>query len=358
MKSNKFFDNVQNTKLDFVKNFFKFGAVSLVIILVGMIVWITAGFNLGLDFTGGTIVKVKFGQVLEEQGRYETYTAQINEIFNKYGIAISQTQKEDSNEEASISVRFKDPANLSEAELSALIAGDITDELTATFNPDDSNADFAVYESQRIGATASGELIAKSLIAIIIAAVLLLIYIAIRFQFASGVATLIAIIHDVLVVCALMAIFRIEINAAFIAALITVIGYSINNTIITFDRVRENERNENVMKLGTAHLVNLSIKQTLVRSIYTSLTTLISIIALVILGVTSIKIFLIPIIIGLIAGTYSSIFIAAPLWQIMIRRLLERKKIEGELKRHKPNAKATTAIDSTNNSVEVEVIEN
>lgn len=357
MKSNKFFDDIQKTKFDFVKNFPKFVLVSVAFVLIGLIVWIFAGFNLGLDFTGGTIVKIKFGEQLEQQGKYEEYTAGIKDIFAKYNISLSQVQKEDAGEDASVSVRFKDPANLSEAELSALIAGDITNDLTQKFNPDGHNTSFDVYESQRIGATASGELLIKALLAIILSAILLLIYIAIRFQFVSGIATLVAIVHDILIVCAFVAIFRIELNAAFVAALITVIGYSINNTIIVFDRVRENQRNENLVKEGTATIVNLSIKQTLIRSIYTSLTTLVSIIALIVLGVESIKIFLVPIVIGLIAGTYSSIFIASPLWQVMLDRYAKRKKVEAEFAKLKPQ-KSALAVDENNNNINVEIVEN
>ena len=371
-------DNLQNTKFDFVKNFFKFGIASLVIIVVGLFVWLFAGFNLGLDFTGGSIVKIKFGEVLEQNGKYDQYVDKIENIFDKHGISLSQIQKEGVDADASIAVRFQDKPSLSEEEMSNLVNGEIKAELIATFSPNGEIPSFDVYEGQKIGATASSELLMNAILSIIIASVLLLIYIAVRFKFANGVATLLGIVHDVLIVLALMAIFRVEINSAFIAAIITVIGYSINNTIIVFDRIRENQRNDLYAKENNATIVNISIRQTLIRSIYTSLTTFIAVIALVILGVDSIRIFLVPIIIGLLAGTYSSIFLAAPMWELMLRRLAQRKKAEAEIRKltgkspktsvfnrnaninelNEVTSKSTNATDANNKPVDVEVIEN
>lgn len=333
MKSFKFFDDVVKTKFDFVKQAWKFAILSLAIIAVGLIVWISAGFNLGLDFTGGTIVKVQIGTQLDESGAYEEYSKEITKVFEENGIKISQMQKEDSGEDAAISVRFQDIDGYTSEQMSDLVQNEITPELTAVLNPDGSNADFSVQESQRIGATASSDLLSSALLAIMISAVLILIYIAIRFELLSGLATLVTIVHDVLIVCAFVAICRIEVNSGFIAALITVIGYSINNTIIIFDRVRENMNNQNLAKKGTNYIVNLSVKQTLVRSCYTTFSTLLAVALLAIIGVSSIKIFLLPIIIGTIAGAYSSIFLAPALWAIMLNNYSERMRLKGKTPR-------------------------
>lgn len=333
MKSLKFFDNIAKTKFDFVKHAWKFAIASLLIIGVGLITWIAAGFNLGLDFTGGTIVKVQIGAQLDEKGAYDKYSKEITSVLSEYKIKVSQMQKEDSGEDAAISVRFQDISGYSATQMSDLVKNEVTSALTAKINPDGTNQDFKVEESQRIGATASSDLLTSALLAIMISAVLILIYIAIRFELLSGLATLVTILHDVLIVCALVAIFRIEVNSGFIAALITVIGYSINNTIIIFDRVRENMNNDNVAKLGTNYVVNASVKQTLVRSCYTTLTTLLAVALLAIIGVSSIKIFLLPIIIGTIAGAYSSIFLAPALWAIMLTNYSERMKLKGKTPR-------------------------
>lgn len=333
MKSHKFFDSVEKTKFDFVKHAWKFAIASLLVICVGLIMWIAMGFNLGLDFTGGTIVKVQIGAQLDEKGAYDKYSKDITSVLSSYDIKVSQMQKEDSGEDASISVRFQDVSGLSATQMTDLVKNEVTTALTAKLNPDGTNQDFKIEESQRIGATASSNLLTSALLAVMISALLILIYIAIRFELLSGLSTLVTILHDVLIVCAFVAIFRIEVNSGFIAAVITVIGYSINNTIIIFDRVRENMRNENVAKFGTNYVVNTSVKQTLVRSCYTTLTTLLAVALLAIIGVSSIKIFLLPIIIGTIAGAYSSIFLAPALWAVMLTNYSERMKLKGKTPR-------------------------
>ena len=227
-------------------------------------------------------------------------------------------------------MRFQDIRGYTADQMSELVQNDVTTALTQELNADGSNANFKVQESQRIGATASSNLLSSAILAVLISAILILIYIAIRFELLSGLATLATIVHDVLIVFALVAIFRIEINSTFVAAIITVIGYSINNTIIIFDRIRENMANERVADNGSDYVVQVSVKQTLVRSLYTTATTLLAILALTIIGVPSIQIFLLPIIFGLIAGAYSSIFLAPALWTIMLKNYTERMKLKGK----------------------------
>ena len=330
MKSLKAIDNIAKTKFDFVKHAWKFALASLAIFLVGIIVWICCGLNLGLDFTGGTILKVQIGEQLEEKGAYSKYSNTIEDVLNEYGITVSQIQKEDSGDKASISVRFQDINGYTADQMSDLVQNEVTTALTQELNANGDNANFKVQESQRIGATASSNLLSSAILAVLISAILILIYIAIRFELLSGLATLATIVHDVLIVFALVAIFRIEINSTFVAAIITVIGYSINNTIIIFDRIRENMANERIANDGSDYVVQVSVKQTLVRSLYTTATTLLAILALTIIGVPSIKIFLLPIIFGLIAGAYSSIFLAPALWTIMLRNYTERMKLKGK----------------------------
>ena len=146
----------------------------------------------------------------------------------------------------------------------------------------------------------------------IFAALAILVYVTIRFEFVSGVCAVLALVHDVLILCGIYSIFRVAIDTNFIAAVLTVLGYSINATIVVFDRVRENTRH--AKKQTYAEIANVSINQTLSRSINTTVTTLLTIGMVYILGVTSIKVFALPIIIGIAIGTYSSVCIAGPLW--------------------------------------------
>ena len=154
----------------------------------------------------------------------------------------------------------------------------------------------------------------NAITSVLIASVLMLIYIAWRFDFHSGVAAVLALIHDVAVMLAFMVILRdvIELNSSFIAAALTIVGYSINDTIVVFDRIRENAKAK--PEMDRLDLVNLSVKETLGRTIMTTMTTLVTITALYILGVSAIKEFALPIIVGVIAGTWSSNLISGYIW--------------------------------------------
>lgn len=195
------------------------------------------------------------------------------------------------------------------------------------------------FSGDMISGTVSMTLIRSAILAVAISLVLMLIYIFIRFTFSSGIAAILCLLHDVIIMTAMMVVFRIEITSTFIAALITILGYSINNTIVLFDRVRENKAASlSANKQETASdVANQSIKDILTRSIYTTITTLIMIgmIAIVcaIGGISSMVSFALPIIFGLIAGLYSSALIAPSIWVVLRRNSLgELKKSKKELK--------------------------
>lgn len=196
-----------------------------------------------------------------------------------------------------------------------------------------------VTEGDLVGATVSGELLTTAICAIILAIVLMLAYIAIRFELSSGLAAIVALFHDIVIMFCFMAIFHIEIGSTFIAALITILGYSINNTIIVFDRVREMTKLDKDRKLTGTQIANGAVSNTLLRSINTTLTTLITIGMVAIIGVSDIRIFALPIIAGLLAGTFSSICIAPSIWQ-MIR---DRKRKPKQEKKPHTESKAAVA---------------
>lgn len=323
------YDNFLNKDLKIVKNWKYYFIAPLTILFIAVIMFAVLGFNLGIDFTGGTILKVNFGTDISTT-QYNNYKSNIETILKSNNIKNYSLQKEGSTEDASISIKFQDVNGKSEEEM-AEITTSIKEQITEKINPDDSIPNFDVSDSQRIGASASDNLIKNALLAVSIATVLMLIYIAIRFEFASGIAAIVALLHDVLIMCALVIICRIQINSSFIAALITIIGYSINNTIVIFDRIRENLRKEEYAKTTNAQMVDISVKETLTRTIYTSLTTILSVALLAIIGVSSIREFLFPIIIGLFAGTYSSIFISGTIWSFIYNKSKD-KKLQKRLK--------------------------
>ena len=296
------------TKFDFVGKKAIFIGISVAIIAAGFITMGVfkatsgKGLNFSLEFLGGTSTTVDFN---------ETYTLDdldkkvVPEIANTLGIS-----------EGSIQTTTVDGSNQVIFKTRKLELDERT-KLNTMLEEKFSVAEKSIT-SQTIGSTISGEMRSQSTVAVIVAVLCMLVYIWFRFKdirFASS--AIIALIHDVLIVLSLYAFARISVGSAFIACMLTVIGYSVNDTIVVFDRIRENHkavRTENAETLK--ELANNSLSQTLSRSISTSITTAIMVLMLLILGVSSIREFALPLLAGVIAGTYSSIFIATQLWYI------------------------------------------
>lgn len=265
-------------------------AISLIIILTGVVCFfVNGGFNLDIDFAGGTqiiITGIKYDE--------KAITKSLEEIE---GVKVSTVQKTEDG--VLVKTSFLKDAQKTEVE--------------TKIPKDFKKASVASVES--ISPTIGKELWTSAASSIAIAAILMLLYITFRFEVLSGIAAVIALIHDLLIMISFYAIFRIPVNTSFIAAILTILGYSINATIVIFDRVRENCR---MMKNAMfADVVNTSIWQTLARSINTSLTTLFTLVLLYIIGVESIKEFALPLIVGVVAGTYSSVFISGPIWAMI-----------------------------------------
>lgn len=268
--------------------------ISGLIILSGLMFTLISGLNLGIDFTGGTIIQIDLGK---------TFTAQeirdITDDFDKEA-AITYIGEERTQ------VQIKTKLDLTETERI-----EIFNQFKDKYNLDAE----ALVSMQKVGPSIGDQLKRQAVVSLAVAAVGMLLYITYRFEFKFGVAATAALLHDVLVVLAVYAIMQIPINTSFIAAMLTIVGYSINATIVIFDRIRENR---GLMKKGTslAELVNVSITQTMARSVNTSLTTLFTIGMIYLMGVSAIKEFALPLIVGIIAGTYSSVLIAGPLWAV------------------------------------------
>lgn len=207
---------------------------------------------------------------------------------------------------ASSVVKSEDGFVIKTNELDAKQASDVKQALADKYGV------IKVISEDKVSATVGSELLGSSLQALLIAAVLMLIYISFRFELLSGLSAVLALVHDVLIMLSMYAIFRLPVNTSFIAAMLTIIGYSINATIVIFDRIRENTKY--LKKETFSNIVNTSIWQSMGRSINTTVTTLLTIVMVYILGVTSVREFALPIIIGLLCGTYSSIFLAGSFW--------------------------------------------
>ena len=268
-------------------------SISCAIILCGIIFAIINGINIGIDFKGGTQLVLQLQDDYNKQ-EVDDITAKYTDDYVTNTVDGSQYQVKSSN-------------------LDSEAVGKLVNELKENYSLEDD----IVVSQDEIGASIGKELKEKSLIALSIAFVVMLIYVAIRFEIDFGIASLVALFHDILITISVYTIFNIQINSPFIAAILTVIGYSMNDTIVIFDRIRENIKK--FRGKDYADVANMSIKETLRRSVYTSLTTLFTIVSVCVF-VPSVRNFAAPLIVGIIAGAYSSIFIASPVWVLLKSR--------------------------------------
>lgn len=296
---NKYFGvNEDGTPKQFIKTEFKFVknrkiyyAISIAVIVIGLGLGLIRGFNYGIDFTGGTMLQIDMKQTVD--------TNEVIDTISEYNLNPTVIRTGDNGNQ--IIIRTIEALD-NEQRLN--IVNTLGEKYGIT--EDD------VLASEQFGPTVGNELKSNAIRSIIIASLCMLIYIIFRFKtWKYGVSSVIALLHDVLVVLAMYGIFRFTINNPFIAGILTVVGYSINNTIVIFDRLRENR---NLYKRETLEAnIDKSINQTLNRSVMTSLTTLLCMIPMTIMVSTSIREFIIPLIIGVIVGTYSSVFLASPI---------------------------------------------
>lgn len=275
-----------------------FYIIALILIVPGLIMTAFSGLNAGIEFTGGTRIVVSY-----------TDDVELSAVRDTVSGIVSQTPTVNESTEGSFSIRTE---TLSEEDQASLIAS-----LGELGTLDSTKTNITL-----IGPTIGSELLRNALWALLIAAVLILVYITIRFKFNYALTAIVALLHDVLVIISIFAIFRIEVESAFIAAILTTIGYSINNTIIIFDRVRENSGLYGKKELPV--LVNESINQTLGRTINTILAVLFLLLALMIFGGETTKIFILAMVIGLVAGFFSSVCLVGNLL-IDITRLTSKK---------------------------------
>jgi preprotein translocase subunit SecF len=187
--------------------------------------------------------------------------------------------------------------------------------------------DYQVLREEKVGATIGGELITNAVLALVVSWILIIAYVAYRFEWRFGVAAVLALIHDILIVLSVFSLTGRQVDSSFIAALLTIVGYSINDTIVIFDRIRENLKLHFRRGGDIAQLVNTSILQTLTRSLYTVFTVLFTTMALYLFGGDTTKDFAFALLIGFACGCYSSIFIASPLW-IVFRKWGDKHKAQ------------------------------
>ncbi|MDD3776371.1 MAG: protein translocase subunit SecF [Actinomycetota bacterium] len=292
---------LRDTNIDFVSKRKIWYFVSLAIIFIGVIGFIArGGFNLGIDFLGGSLMEVKFNQEVEVE--------QVREVMEEIGHSNAILQRTEDDQ-------FIIRTTTRNTEIKNQILDALDKEIGIQTPP----------LQDRNVMPGFGRLITRmALIAIAISIVGILVYVWIRFEFRFGAAAILALLHDVLITLGIYAILHREINTSTIAAILTIIGYSLNDTIVVFDRIRENS--SEASKIGYAAMVNNAINKTLSRSLNTSFTTLIPVIILLIIGSTALKDFALALTVGIITGTYSSIFVASQFLVTLNNRFPKFKK--------------------------------
>jgi SecD/SecF fusion protein len=290
---------------DVVKHSKKFYIFSIIVTILGIITLAIHGLELGVDFKAGTSLDILTGQSVEK--------SKAEELFKSAELV---------------------PAGIT-------IGGDNSDRVSARFdkvlNADEVNKIMAQFstaygdqiskEENTVDTELAKELALKALYGVLIASIGIVIYVAIRFEWRFGVAAVVSLMHDAFMVISLFSILKLEVNLPFVAAVLTIIGYSINDTIVIFDRIRENSRFTKLKDAGDLKdLVNKSVWQTMTRSINTVMTVLIGALCLYIFGSEAIRLFSLAMLFGLFFGAYSSIFIASPLWMLLKGNAMKHKR--------------------------------
>lgn len=280
-------------------------AVSVAIMVIALVMTMMGnGMNLGIDFTGGTLMTYNMGADFNADD--------VKAALNECGVAEAQIAKT-GEENTQVQIRISDVENTDD------LRDALVEKLSASYPA------IEYVDITRVGAVVGGELISNAIKSLTVAAVLMLIYIAFRFDLYSGLAAVIGLAHDIAIMLSFVVICNsfIRVETTFVAALLTIVGYSINNTIIIFDRIRENAHKVGVRQLPREQIVNISVTESLPRTLNTTVTTLLTVVTLYILGVDSIKQFALPLIVGMLAGTYSANMINGYVWALLMDK---RKK--------------------------------
>jgi preprotein translocase subunit SecF len=308
------------TNFDFFSKLRLWVGLSLVLLILSLGSVLTQGLNFGIDFLGGTTIRTQSTQAVDVGAYRDSLSVMdlgdvsISEIFDP--------NFDDDQHVAMIRIQQQSGDDMS--------VNDVTEDALSALKSFDPNISFVSVES--VGPKVSGELIQTAILAVVLAIGAVLIYIWLRFEWQFAQGAVVALIHDVLLTIGVFSVLQIKFDLAIIAALLTIVGYSLNDTVVVFDRVRENLRKYKNRPLK--EVLNISINETLSRTIATSFTTLLALIALFVLGGDVIRGFVFAMIWGVIVGTYSSVFIAAA---TLLRLGVKRDW-------SKPNAEAGTQV--------------
>ena len=287
---------------------------SAIMVLISIIFFFTIKLNLGVDFKGGDLLQLQYVQTINKDALNSTLDSLVNEVPQL------KNRRLQYSEDNTIVLRTE---QLTDAQKNTVLS-----KLT------EKTGKYELVKYDTVGPTIGKELTSNALTALLIGSLLIIVYITIRFEFVYAIAGVAAVLHDVIIAMGLIAFLKYEINTPFIAAILTILGYSMNDTIVVFDRIRENDAKDGKVK-SFAEIIEESVNQVYMRSLFTSLTTLLSITVLLLFGGDSLRTFNTALFIGMIFGTYSSIFVASPLVYLMRKYRKKRKNTDNHDKNRK-----------------------
>lgn len=290
--------NKASFSFDWMKYAKYFTLLSVILLVVGLGFFFVSGFELGIDFTGGTLLDVDLGQ--------QVPVTEVTEAISSHNLNPTV-------------IHSGDNPNVVTIKTNLALDNAARNEVFSTLRERYGLQETAFLGGEQFGPAVGQEISNRAIVSIALATIAILAYVTLRFKFLYGVSAIVALVHDTLMLLVIYLVFRVTVNSSFIAAILTVVGYSINDTIVLFDKLRDNVRIHNTTPRNQ---MNISINETLTRTIFTSLTTFIVVFLLYILGVDSVREFAFPLLWGIIIGTYSTIFIASYTWV----RLKERGK--------------------------------
>lgn len=288
--------------LHIIRNIKYYLSVSIILVVLSIVVFFAKGLNYGIDFTGGNLFQLKYN---DKKITLTEINENLDKLSEKLPQVNSNSRKVQISEDGTVILRVPE---LKEEDKKEVLNS--LQELGA-FNLD---------KEDKVGASIGDDLKKSAIYSLGIGAILIVLYITLRFEFSFAIGGILSLLHDIIIAVGFIALMGYEVDTPFIAAILTILGYSINDTIVIYDRIRENLKRRHTKNWTLEDCMDESVNQTAIRSLNTSITTLFSVIALLIFGGASLKTFIMTLLIGILAGTYSSIFIATPIVYILNKR--------------------------------------
>lgn len=279
-------------QVNVIKHSKRYLGLALMMIILSLGVFFTKGLNYGIDFSGGNLLQIKY----EKEITLHDINESLDQIKDIPQIG-TNSRKVQTSEDNTVIIRTQE---ISEEEKKVIL------------NQLKTIGTYQIDKEDKVGASVGEELKTSAIYALGIGAVLIIIYITFRFEFIFAIGAIVALLHDLILAIGCISLLYYEINTPFIAAVLTILGYSINDTIVVFDRIRENLKRRGKTDMSIEECLTKSVNQVMIRSINTSVTTLFAIVAILLLGGDSLRTFIVTLLVGILAGTYSSVFIATP----------------------------------------------